>query len=120
MVFKNIMEKIRLHLIGKKYVDRLLYVDRVELSETNNIIKTEERYGGIFNITDEIPGIEPEYSPLGEKEAVIISEISESRRTSLVRENNNVSRDIVRKHNLMVNLLKTYDWTHLAYGDDLE
>ena len=120
MVFKSIMEKIRLHLIGKKYVDRLLYVDRVELSETNNIIKTEERYGGIFNITDEIPGIEPEYSPLGEKEAVIISEISESRRTSLVRENNNVSRDIVRKHNLMVNLLKTYDWTHLAYGDDLE
>ena len=114
------MEKIKLHLIGKKYIDKLLYIDSVQLSETNDIIKAEERKGGIFNITEDIPGIEPQYSPIGEKQAIIISEIEKSRRTSLVREHSNKGLDIVCKHNLMVNLMQSYDWTHLAYGDDLE
>ena len=114
------MEAIKLHLIGKKYVDKLLYIDSIQLSETNDIIKIEERNGGIFNITEDISGIEPHYSPVGEKESIIISETAKSRRTSLVRERRDRDWDAVCNHRLIISLMQSYDWTHVAYGDDLD
>ena len=66
------INNVTLHLIGKKYIDRLLYIDKMKPSETNNINKIKDRLGGIFNITDSIPGIHPIYSSIGKKHTIII------------------------------------------------
>ena len=109
--------EIDLHLIGKKYLDTLVYVDKLDLSETNEADESLEGLGGIYNIKD-IDGIKPRYSPVGEKRAVVISEKTESRRTSIVKDSKQL--DTEETYNLCKNLLSKPDWTHIAYVDDIE
>ena len=40
-------DNINLHLIGKKYLDTLVYIDRLDLSETNEAKERSEGLGGI-------------------------------------------------------------------------
>tara|TARA_B100000929_G_scaffold239782_2_gene196912 strand:+ start:281 stop:997 length:717 start_codon:yes stop_codon:yes gene_type:complete len=107
---------IRLHLIGKKYIDMLLYMGTLELSATNEIKNVHEDLGGIYNIKN-LEGIMPIYSPVGQKRAIIISESDRSRRTSIVQ---NVKKsDLLDTYNLCKNLVSKTDWTHVAYIDDV-
>ena len=109
--------EIDLHLIGKKYLDTLVYIDRLDLSETNEAKESSEGLGGIYNIKD-IEGLNPRYSPIGEKKAVVISEELESRRTSIVKDSKRL--DASETYNLCRNILSKPDWTHIAYVDDVE
>ena len=107
---------INLHLIGKKYLDTLLYVDNLNLSETNETKQVRECLGGIYNIKD-LDSVSPIYSPVGEKRAIVISEKEKSRRTSIVREVKSMkAKD---SYNLCKNLVVNSDWTHVAYIDDV-
>tara|TARA_A100001201_G_scaffold112743_1_gene96580 strand:- start:13 stop:726 length:714 start_codon:yes stop_codon:yes gene_type:complete len=107
--------KINLHLIGKKYLDNLFFIDKLELSETNEIKNSLENLGGIYNIQN-IDGLNPTYFPIGEKRAIIISEHLNSRRTSIVEDSKPVMADELIK---IYNRTET-DWTHIAYIDDIE
>tara|TARA_Y100001938_G_scaffold119355_1_gene165283 strand:- start:118 stop:831 length:714 start_codon:yes stop_codon:yes gene_type:complete len=107
---------INLHLIGKKYLDTLLYLDSLNLSETNETKHVTKCLGGIYNIRD-LDSVCPIYSPVGEKRAVIISEKENSRRTSIVREAKSIKE--TDSYSLCKNLLLKPDWTHVAYVDDV-
>ena len=113
------VNNIALHLIGKKYDDTLILVNDIQLSATNEIVNTQTKSGGIFNITEEIAGIVPTYSSIGKKSAVIINELKHSRRTSLVKNIKSIDNERKDKHRLAQNLAKKYNWTHIAYLDDI-
>lgn len=114
------MNNVTLHLVGKKYDDTIILVNDVKLSETNEIISIQTKSGGIFNITEDIPGIQPTYSWIGKKSAVIISELNNSRRTSLVKNIKSSNSKTEDKHKLVKNFIKKYNWTHVAYLDDID
>lgn len=114
------INNVTLHLIGKKYDDTIILVNDIQLSETNQIVDTQIKSGGIFNITEEIPGITPTYSSVGKKSAVILSELKNSRRTSLVKNIKSVDGKIADKYRLAKNFTKKYNWTHVAYLDDID
>lgn len=109
--------EIDLHLIGKKYLDTLVYIDRLDLSETNEANNSSEGLGGIYNIKN-IEGVSPRYSTVGEKKAVVISEQLESRRTSIVKDSK--ASGVLDAYNLCRNILSNPDWTHVAYIDDID
>ena len=101
---------INISLIGRKYYDYIIHVDNFVLGETNQIVKTERRLGGMFNI-ENIDGVNPTYCPMGEKHATIISE--HSRRSSIVEDSDG-------SFSPFVNLdFFSGDWFHLIYVDDL-
>ena len=100
------INNVTLHLIGKKYDDTIILVNDIQLSETNQIVDTQTKSGGIFNITEEIPGITPTYSSVGKKSAVILSELKNSRRTSLVKNIKSVDGKIADKYRLAKNFTK--------------
>lgn len=74
---------MNISFIGRKYYDYIIHVDNFVLGETNEVVKTERRLGGMFNI-ENIDGVNPTYCPMGEKHATIISE--HSRRSSIVED----------------------------------
>tara|TARA_Y100001949_G_C15966832_1_gene321952 strand:+ start:598 stop:1281 length:684 start_codon:yes stop_codon:yes gene_type:complete len=102
---------MKLGLIGKQYLDTIIYVDSMNLSETNQIHYTEQKLGGMFNISD-IDGIEPIYMPREKKLATIISESATSRRTSFVRD----VYDTTREQPID---FQSVDWLHVIYIDDV-
>ena len=114
------INNVTLHLVGKKYDDTIILVNDIKLSETNEIVNTQTKSGGIFNITEDIPGIVPTYSSIGKKSAVILSELKNSRRTSLVKNIKSPDDKTKDKHRLAKNFIKKYNWTHVAYLDDID
>lgn len=107
----------RIALIGKKYNDRLYYLDSFEEGETNNCASYKEKNGGAYNFLE--PNLDKiEFVPYlkGEKLASIISNKSQSMRTAIVRgiEPAIYDKDDTRSINLSNN------WAHFCYTDDIE
>jgi hypothetical protein len=106
---------MKIHFIGKKYIDTIVHTDTINLSETNSAHKIEHRLGGMYNV-ENVEGIDPLFCPVGQKEATIISEITNSRRTSFVRDRG-CSHQMA--HISATNLSKPSDWLHVIYIDDM-
>ena len=110
---------MNLGLIGKKYIDTILYTKSFELGETNNISSKRSRLGGMYNIYN-IEGIDPIYYPIGEKYATIISE--PRTRTSIVEDSNLNTVKSLDLGNLDLGLFGegNEDWYHVMYIDDID
>lgn len=106
-------------LIGKKYIDSILYTDGLDLGETNKALSYETRLGGMYNIPP-IEGVDPIYYPIGEKYATIISE--PSRRTSIVQDGDLSLCSLLELDKLEIGLFGEgdEDWYHIMYIDDID
>jgi|3_EtaG_2_1085321.scaffolds.fasta_scaffold107474_1 uncharacterized pyridoxamine 5'-phosphate oxidase family protein len=103
---------IRMGLIGKKYIDTILYVDAIFLGETTPVKKKRSTLGGFYNIVNSgVTGFEFCCYEQGIKEATIISEIIPSRRSSF-------TVDVGVPPPIKVDFDK-HDWLHIAYVDDI-
>ena len=106
-----------LGLLGKKYLDTIIYLNRIEHNETNECSKIIKRNGGINNFFYvKNYGLDISLYELGEKCAYILSEEDLSKRTSFVKTNqtSKISKSIINKIN------QVHDWVHVCYIDDLE
>ena len=107
------MKKFRILLIGPKYVDTIINIEKLRINTNNKILRTEKRLGGIRNISKDIcNSIIPHYQYIGSREAIILEETKIGRRTSLTKiiggeQFNNKSYKI------------RFDWVHIAYIDDI-
>ena len=105
---------MNLALWGKRYIDRLFYLEgRVLLGETNELSRSDLDQGGMYNIHN-IRDVEPFYFPEEKKEALIISESDGSRRTSIVNEN---KQEWICRQEKLINQ-NLMDWIHIPYIDD--
>jgi len=104
--------KINLFLLGKKYIDNIIYLQNFISGETNLAIKQENKLGGIHNIlSTNIENLNYDFCEYGEKESIIVVEKENSRRSS-------ITRHVDRKNKFF--LSNTADWTHVAYIDDID
>ena len=104
---------MNLGLVGKAYIDTIVYLDSFMLGETNPVLSIDfECLGGMYNISD-IDGVNPAYFPFGKKNSLIISESHESRRTSIVQDDDDTSTQEVNLDDLDA------DWMHIIYIDDI-
>jgi hypothetical protein len=110
---------VNIGLIGKKYIDSILYTDGLDLGETNKALSYETRLGGMYNIPP-IEGVDPIYYPIGEKYATIISE--PSRRTSIVQDGDLSLCSLLELDKLEIGLFGEgdEDWYHIMYIDNSE
>ena len=104
---------LKLGLLGRTYKDKIIYVDELNLGETNKIVGVDERLGGAFNILDaNLWGVEAKCFCSGRKEALILSETKNSRRTSILSQSCN---DGEANGDVYGELM---DWLHVVYIDD--
>jgi len=103
---------MNLGLVGKAYIDTIVYLDSFMLGETNPVLRIDfDCLGGMYNISD-IDGVNPVYFSFGKKNSLIISESHESRRTSIVQDDGDTSTQEVNLDELDA------DWMHIIYVDD--
>lgn len=110
-------ENYEVLLIGKKYIDTIISVaDEINMGETNQILESKEKLGGIFNILNvNHDNIKYTIHECGIKKALIIEEIKKSKRTSFVKDIYQIQT--ISKKDIIID--KT-DWIHICYVDDLE
>ena len=102
-------------IVGRLYLDHVLYVNSFILGETNNASKIIKKYGGMYNTSsDTINNVDFVYLPESTKEAIIISDHHTSNRTSIIIESSNTKMQSVTELNDA-----EVDWLHVAYIDDI-
>ena len=107
---------MRLGLLGKKYKDTTYHVSSFVNGETNEILKTSESLGGMYNIAKaNIGNLTPICYPEGEKQALILEDVPNSTRTSFCKD---ISDRKIRS-NTAVNT-RHPDWLHVMYIDDIK
>ena len=103
---------MNLGLVGKAYIDTIVYLDSLLIGETNPVLSIDfECLGGMYNISD-INGVKPTYFPFGQKNSLIISELHKSKRTSIVQDVEDTPWQEVNLDELDA------DWMHIIYVDD--
>lgn len=104
-------------LIGKKYEDTLLSVEKIVNGETNMCKSIEQRLGGMYNFRDaKISSFTFNFCPIGIKSAFIINDQQKGIRTSFVK-NQKVSSATEKT---VANINDKSDWLHICYLDDIE
>lgn len=103
--------KFKIDLVGKKYVDEIIYINEFLKKETNDILDIKNTIGGINNFSKcASEKIDFQYHFIGVKKAYILSEKKNSIRSSFTQDS-----EIVEKYNnKFIN-----DWLHIAYIDDI-
>ena len=103
--------KLKIDLIGKKYMDEILKIKEFNKKETNHILKIENQIGGIKNFSKcNSKKIQYNYHFIGVKKAYVLVEQEKSIRSSFTKD-----IEIVKKYNFN----SVNDWLHIAYIDDI-
>lgn len=106
-------KSFKLALFGKRYQDRIFSIPTFKKGETNIAKTTEVQLGGIYNIDRlKFPRLKTKPFEEGSVEAVIISELKSSKRSSILSNPQSFERRDTSWKN-------SHDWTHLAYVDDI-
>jgi len=108
---------LKVALLGKEYRDTIISVSGVKVGETNNCSKIINKKGGVYNFLDaEMKNLSYHIHTTGIKNAYIVSDTSQSKRTSFVIDKNKskLSTTEIEKINMI------YDWLHISYLDDFE
>ena len=101
-----------LGLFGRTYLDTIVYLDKINLGETNKAEKIKKTSGGIFNILKaNIPTVTAYCYSDSQVEAFIISEFETSTRSSVVHSLSKKAKPVIKEELL--------DWLHIAYVDDI-
>jgi hypothetical protein len=103
-------------LIGKDYIDTIMFVDSLNLGETNNCLKLIEKNGGVSNFNEvNMKSWRSHTKFFGAKKAYIVNDNIESERTSCVinLEDSTVETGDIEEMN------QKYEWIHASYVDDL-
>tara|TARA_R100001015_G_scaffold19003_2_gene14070 strand:- start:4106 stop:4822 length:717 start_codon:yes stop_codon:yes gene_type:complete len=104
-------------LIGKNYIDTIVFVDTLRHGETNSCLKLIEKNGGVSNFDEvNIKNWLSHTKFFGRKKAFIVNENVQSERTSYVM---NVQDSIIKNEDLE-KMNQQYEWVHVSYVDDLE
>ena len=106
-----------LFLLGKQYDDIILYVDNLDLNETNQCTKVIKRLGGMNNLENISSNkINLQFMRRGLKQAYIVSEASKSSRTSFVK---TIEKSVFSSDDCEI-VNEKADWLHICYLDDIE
>lgn len=106
------MANLNLGLFGKRYLDTNFCLNSFESGETNISVETTKSLGGIYNILrSNLPSVTSYCFEDGCVEAFIISELLESKRSSILVSAPTKTFPVIR-HDCI-------DWLHVAYADDL-
>ena len=107
-------KSFKLALFGKRYQDRIFSIPTFKKGETNIAKTTEAQLGGIYNIDRlKFPRLKTKPFEEGSVEAVIISELKSSKRSSILSNPQSFER---RDTSWKLDC----DWIHLAYVDDMD
>ena len=104
-------------LFGKKYMDTIMFVNCIKQGETNQCKNVIQKVGGLNNFYEvdfESWNIQSIFS--GQKEAYIVSDRSNSQRTSYVFGNSKSTFDLDK----ILSLSTEHSWLHVCYIDDVE
>jgi hypothetical protein len=107
---------LNLFLFGKNYKDNILFVENFQTNETNDCKKNIKQNGGIYNFIIKDESIKYRFYTSGEKEAYIINDTNNSKRTSFVINN----KESVLKDQIINIINNNFDWLHVCYLDDIE
>ena len=104
-------------LIGKQYEDCLLFIDKLNIGETNECSQVKKKLGGMYNFSDaKIPEIRLDFCCYGSKSAFIINDFTNGIRTSFV---NNQEISVI-PNDIIDTINNKSDWLHVCYIDDIE
>ena len=107
---------MRLGLLGKKYTDTIYDVESFNEGESNDLVCSKVQLGGMYNIANaNIGDMTAICYPEGNKQAVILEDTNNSKRTAFTKD---VS-DRKNRSNRAVNT-RHPDWLHVMYIDDIK